>query len=52
MQPSQGSPGDNETGAAVVVMSSSVRGEKGVSDYFQLFDYDVALLTRALGSKP
>jgi ABC-type Zn uptake system ZnuABC Zn-binding protein ZnuA len=41
-----------ETGAAVVVMPSSVGGEKGVSNYFQLFDYDLDLLTRAFRSKP
>lgn len=40
------------TGAEVLVMPSSVGGEKTVSDYFQLFDYDLALLTRAFGSKP
>lgn len=34
------------TGAKVVVMPSSVGGEKSISDYFQLFDYDVALLTK------
>jgi hypothetical protein len=25
-----------------------VGGEKGITDYFQLFDYDLALLTKAL----
>lgn len=34
-------------GAKVVVMPSSVGGEKNITDYFQLFDYDLALLTRA-----
>jgi zinc/manganese transport system substrate-binding protein len=37
-----------ETGAKVVIMPSSVGGEKGVTDYFKLFDYDLTLLTRAL----
>ena len=37
-----------ETAAEVVVMPSSVGGEKGITDYFQLFDYDLALLTKAL----
>ena len=36
-----------ETGAQVVVLLPSVGGEKEVTDYFKLFDYDVALLTRA-----
>jgi hypothetical protein len=33
-------------------MPSSVGGEKEVNDYFQLFDYDLGLLSRAFGSKP
>ena len=37
-----------ETGGQVLVMLPSVGGEKQVSDYFKLFDYDIALLTRAL----
>jgi len=41
-----------ETGAAVVIMPSSVEGAKGVADYFQLFDHDLALLERAFRSKP
>lgn len=41
-----------ETGAEVLVMPSSVGGEKGVSDYFQLFDYDLALLASAFAAKP
>ena len=41
-----------ETGAEVIVMPSSVGGEKEVNDYFQLFDYDLGLLSRAFGSKP
>lgn len=36
-----------ETGGQVVVMLPSVGGEKEVADYFQLFDYDISLLTRA-----
>lgn len=39
-----------ETGGQVVVVLPSVGGEKGVDDYFQLFDYDIALLTKALQS--
>jgi zinc/manganese transport system substrate-binding protein len=39
-----------ETGAQVVVLLPSVGGEKQVNDYFQLFDYDIALLTRAFQS--
>ena len=39
-----------ETGAQVVVMPSSVGGENGITDYFKLFDYDLALLTEALKS--
>jgi len=37
-----------ETGAKVVVMPSSVGGQKGITDYFKLFDYDLTLLTDAL----
>ena len=40
-----------ETGAEVVVMPSSVGGGKGAGDYFQLLDYDVALLADAFHSK-
>ncbi len=36
-----------ETGAKVVVMPPSVGGEKEITDYFKLFDYDLALLTKA-----
>lgn len=36
-----------ETGGQVVVLLPSVGGEKEVTDYFQLFDYDIDLLTRA-----
>ena len=35
------------TGAQVVVLLPSVGGEKEVTDYFQLFDYDIRLLTAA-----
>jgi zinc/manganese transport system substrate-binding protein len=36
-----------ETGAQVVVYLPSVGGEKQVTNYFQLFDYDIGLLTKA-----
>jgi zinc/manganese transport system substrate-binding protein len=36
-----------ETGAQVVVMPPSVGGEKEITDYFKLFDYDLSLLTKA-----
>jgi zinc/manganese transport system substrate-binding protein len=36
-----------ETGAQVVVMPPSVGGEKVITDYFKLFDYDLALLIKA-----
>lgn len=36
-----------ETGGQVVVLLPSVGGEKEVTDYFKLFDYDIALLKRA-----
>lgn len=39
-----------ETGAEVIVMPSSVGGEKGITDYLRLFDCDVALLTKAFKS--
>ena len=39
-----------ETGAQVVVYLPSVGGAKEVTTYFQLFDYDIALLTKALQS--
>jgi zinc/manganese transport system substrate-binding protein len=41
-----------ETGADVVIMPSSVGGANGVSDYFQLLDHDLALLSRAFQSQP
>ena len=37
----------SQTGAKVLVMTPSVGGEKGVTDYFKLFDYDLALLKQA-----
>ena len=39
------------TGAKVVVMPSSVGGERGITDYFQLFDHDLVALTKAFHSK-
>ena len=39
-----------ETGAKVVVLLPSVGGEKEVTDYFKLFDYDVALLVQTFRS--
>ncbi len=36
-----------ETGAQVVVLLPSVGGEKEITDYFKLFDYDIALLVKA-----
>ncbi|MBI3670859.1 MAG: zinc ABC transporter substrate-binding protein, partial [Acidobacteria bacterium] len=38
------------TGAQVVVVLPSVGGETQVSDYFKLFDYDIALLKKAFDS--
>jgi len=35
------------TGAKVLVYLPSVGGEKQVTNYFELFDYDIALLTKA-----
>lgn len=37
----------SQTGAQVIVLLPSVGGEKEVTDYFKLFDYDIALLTKA-----
>lgn len=36
-----------DTGGQVVQYLPSVGGEKDVTDYFKLFDYDIALLTKA-----
>jgi len=38
------------TGAKVIVYLPSVGGEKSVTNYFQLFDYDINLLTQAFQS--
>ncbi|HMD98602.1 MAG TPA: metal ABC transporter substrate-binding protein [Terriglobia bacterium] len=40
----------SHTGAKVLVMLPSVGGEKEVSDYFKLFDYDIALLSKAVST--
>jgi zinc/manganese transport system substrate-binding protein len=37
-----------ETGAKVLVMTPSVGGEKEITDYFKLFDYDIKLLVDAI----
>jgi len=37
-----------ETGARVLVMPPSVGGEKEITDYVKLFDYDLALLVAAI----
>lgn len=39
-----------ETGAQVVVLAPSVGGEKEITDYFKLFDYDIAKLKQAFDS--
>jgi ABC-type Zn uptake system ZnuABC Zn-binding protein ZnuA len=36
-----------ETGGVVVVLMPSVGGEKEITDYFRLFDYDIAKLKKA-----
>ncbi|PYU81081.1 MAG: zinc ABC transporter substrate-binding protein [Acidobacteria bacterium] len=36
-----------DTGAVVVVLMPSVGGEKEITDYFKLFDYDIAKLKKA-----
>jgi ABC-type Zn uptake system ZnuABC Zn-binding protein ZnuA len=36
-----------ETGGKVVQYLPSIGGEKDVTDYFKLFDYDIALLMQA-----
>jgi len=41
-----------ETGGTVVEYLPSVGGVKEVTTYFQLFDYDIALLTKAFQSNP
>ena len=40
----------SQTGAKVLVMTPSVGGEKGVEDYFKLFNYDLKLLKQAFDS--
>src|SRR5262245_24500386 len=40
-----------ETGATVLVMLPSVGGEKVITDYIKLFDYDVDLFAKAAGAK-
>src|SRR5712692_1484506 len=42
----------SQTGAQVLVGLPSVGGEKEVTDYFKLFDYDIALLTKAFKATP
>ena len=37
-----------ETGARVVVLPPSVGGEKEITDYIKLFDYDLKLLIDAI----
>ncbi|MGA1999707.1 MAG: metal ABC transporter substrate-binding protein [Terriglobales bacterium] len=39
-----------ETGAQVLVLLPSTGGEKQVTDYFKLFDYDIGLLTKAFNA--
>ncbi len=39
-----------DTGAQVVVLMPSVGGEKEITDYFKLFDYDIAKLKQAFDS--
>jgi zinc/manganese transport system substrate-binding protein len=41
-----------ETGGVVVEYLPSVGGEKQATDYFKLFDYDIALLIKAFQSNP
>jgi zinc/manganese transport system substrate-binding protein len=40
-----------ETGAGVLVMPPSVGGEKAITDYIKLFDYDVDLFVKAAGAR-
>jgi len=37
-----------QTGAQVIVVPPSVGGEKEITDYFKLFDYDVNLIVKAI----
>ena len=41
-----------ETNSQVVVYLPSVGGEKQVTNYFELFDYDIGLLIKAFGATP
>jgi ABC-type Zn uptake system ZnuABC Zn-binding protein ZnuA len=41
---------ERETGGKVVVLLPSVGGEKNVTDYFKLFDYDIDLLVKAFNA--
>ncbi len=41
-----------ETGAKVLVLLPSVGGEKEITDYFKLFDYDISLLAKTFQSTP
>jgi len=41
----------SQTGAQVLELLPSVGGVKEVTDYFKLFDYDIALLTKAFKAK-
>ena len=38
------------TGAKVLTLTPSVGGEKEITDYFKLFDYDIGLLTQAFNA--
>jgi zinc/manganese transport system substrate-binding protein len=40
-----------ETGAGVLVMPPSVGGEKAITDYIKLFDYDVDLFVKTAGGR-
>lgn len=40
-----------ETGAGVLVMPPSVGGEKVITDYIKLFDYDIDLFVKAAGAR-
>ncbi len=40
----------NQAGGQVVVLAPSVGGVKEVTDYIQLFDYNIGLLTAALNA--
>ena len=38
-----------ETGARVLVMAPAVGGDKAITDYIKLFDYDISLIVTAIG---